>query len=403
MSFNPPVMRGILIGCVVLASLAVGFTMPLVALSLNADGLSSTLVGLNAAAPALGILTITLFTNSLVSKLGLRGAMFGSAAVFVVLVLLLPQWRGFWPWFFIRYLIGLSTGVFWVVAETWLNATTPNAIRGRIFGLYGSLSAVGLALGPLLIVIWGTDGAWPFQVVALIFACAAIIARVLPAATVRVATFQSIGYFAAMKFAPRAMLAACVSGFLVTVQIVLLPIYAARENLSADSGAAMLTAVLIGAVMCQLVVGWLIDRIGRNHVLTVAAIATSLSAAGLWLCDVGVLQWPLLALWGGAGAALYSVALVMIGDQFETASLAAAGAALHGAYHLGNIIGPALVGYAMDYFGPSALLGVCGLTSGIFAAVSGMRRFDSKSSKAYVASQQSSKISNSLQGGQHED
>lgn len=389
-------MRIILIACVVLASLAVGFTMPLVAISLNADGLSSTLIGLNAAAPALGILTITLFTSPLVSKLGVRGAMFGSAALFVGLVLLLPQWRGFWSWFFIRYFIGLSTGVFWVVAEAWLNATTPNAIRGRVFGLYSGLSAVGLALGPLLIVIWGTGGAGPFQVVALLFACVAIVVRLLPAQSIRIASVQSMGYFKAMKCAPRAMLAAIVSGFLVTAQIVLIPIYATRENLSADAGAAMLTAVLIGAVLCQLGVGLLTDSIGRDRVLTVAAVTATLSAAALCTGDGAFVRWPLLALWGGAGATLYSVSLVMIGDHFEIESLAAAGAALHGAYHLGNIAGPAIAGSAMDHFGPSALMVVCGLLSGILAAIVGMRCFDARPPDCSVSSLRSSTLDNSL-------
>lgn len=41
--------------------------MPLIAISLDADGMSSAQIGLNAAAPALGIFTITLFASLVVS------------------------------------------------------------------------------------------------------------------------------------------------------------------------------------------------------------------------------------------------------------------------------------------------------------------------------------------------
>jgi predicted MFS family arabinose efflux permease len=49
------------------------------------------------------------------------------------------------------------------------------------------------------------------------------------------------------------------------------------------------------------------------------------------------------------------VALVGIGDCFERGSLASATAALNAAYHVGNIVGPAAAGLAMDRFGPAAL------------------------------------------------
>lgn len=374
MAIDPAATRAILIACIALASLAVGFTMPLVAISLETDGLSSTLIGLNAAAPALGILTVTLFTRILVSWLGVRSAMFGSAVLFVGLILLLPHWRGFWPWFLVRYLIGLCTGLFWVVAEAWLNAITPNSIRGRIFGAYSALGAVGLALGPLLIMVWGTNGDAPFQMVAVIFTCAAIAVCLLPTPSVRIASVRSLGYFTVMKYAPRATLAAIVAGFLVTVQIVLVPIYAARVNLSADTGAAMLAAVLTGAVLIQPIVGWMADKLGRERILVLSAIAATVSAAVLWLEDSSFAHWVLLAVWGGTAAALYSVSLIMIGDQFEIQSLAAAGAALHGAYHFGNIVGPAVVGVAMDRFGPSALMTVSGIVSGAFVAAVSLRR-----------------------------
>ena len=106
----------------------------------------------------------------------------------------------------------------------------------------------------------------------------------------------------------------------------------------------------------QLPIGWLADRMDPRR-LIVACTVASLGAALLLPLAIGqpVLQWPLLIVWGAALGGFYTLGMIMMGQRFRGADLAAVNAAFVVMWGIGGISGPALSGAAMDIFGREAL------------------------------------------------
>ena len=55
-------------------------------------------------------------------------------------------------------------GLTWMTMDTWVNVVSDNSNRGKSIGLYNSSVTTGLAMGPLIVGIFGTSGPIPLIV-----------------------------------------------------------------------------------------------------------------------------------------------------------------------------------------------------------------------------------------------
>ena len=150
--------------CMSVYGITLGMTSPLLSLILEARGTERTLIGLNAAMPALAMLVVSPALPRLVAGLGFRPFLFGCLAVELVSFLALPVFDHLYAWFPIRFVMGASAAGLFIVGETWVNQIAGEASRGRIMGLYVAVMSAGFGAGPLLLVLTGTEGWTPFLV-----------------------------------------------------------------------------------------------------------------------------------------------------------------------------------------------------------------------------------------------
>ncbi len=155
-----------------------GVLTPLVALILERDGIDATLIGLNAAMPALAMLLCAAWIARLAGRVSAVGALLGGLALALVSVLLMPLFRDLTAWFLLRFVIGLSLSLPWVIGETWINTVVTEQGRGRALGFYATAFYSGLACGPLVVQTIGIEGWAPFLVAAgaLVLAALPLIA-----------------------------------------------------------------------------------------------------------------------------------------------------------------------------------------------------------------------------------
>ena len=64
-------------------------------------------------------------------------------------------------WFFI---LGMMGGLTWMTMDTWVNVVSNNSNRGKSIGIYNSSVTTGLAMGPLIVGLFGTSGRIPITV-----------------------------------------------------------------------------------------------------------------------------------------------------------------------------------------------------------------------------------------------
>ncbi|MEE8544199.1 MAG: MFS transporter, partial [Alphaproteobacteria bacterium] len=185
--------------------LSLGFTMPLIALLLERDGHSVTMIGLNSATSSFAMLVVAPLLPRLMGHLGTLPALYLGIAVATAALLMMPLLPSLGAWFALRFVLGLGNAIHWVVSETWIITVADSRNRGRVVGAYVTVLAAGLACGPLLIGLTGIDGALPFVTGAGLIALAAVPLLFAGGGAPPVAAEAPAALIAAARWAPALM------------------------------------------------------------------------------------------------------------------------------------------------------------------------------------------------------
>ena len=356
-----------------------GVLTPLVALILERDGVDATLIGLNAAMPALAMLLFAGWIARLAGRVSAVGALLGGLALALVSVLLMPLFRDLGAWFLLRFFIGLSLALPWVIGETWINTVVTEAGRGRALGFYATAFYGGLACGPLVVQAIGIEGWAPFLVAAGALGLAALplvaAQRLAPGLAPRLSPVPSLRITQVARAAPLIVGGAVIAGLTEAALYSLLPLYGLRSGIGQEAAVWMLTIFVVGSIVFQIPLGALADRVDRRRLFLACVAATALGCAVLpqvigWTPGL----WLLMLLWGGLIGSFYTLTLALLGQRFATGDLAVANAAFIIAYELGGAAGPVLGGAALDLWGPHGLPLAVGLALVVFLLFAASRR-----------------------------
>jgi MFS family permease len=109
------------ISTMAVVTMTFGVTPPLLALVLERQGVSNSLIGMNTAVQALAALLAAPFIPRLMIRFGLGRMMLAALVVTLLALLLLPVYPNVWLWFPLRLLLGIGSGILWICSETWIN------------------------------------------------------------------------------------------------------------------------------------------------------------------------------------------------------------------------------------------------------------------------------------------
>ena len=347
----------------------VGLINPLVAINLEAQGVSTTFNGVNAAMPYIAAILCAPLVPRLAGRMGLLGILLLAGAIDVAVILAFTLSADVWVWTGLRFLMGIGMLFHWVGSEIWVNAAVTDRNRGKIIGLNGALFSGGMVCGPLVLGWVGSEGALPFQVSAGLI-CAAMVPLLFAFGTApKSDSRHRTNLFAAIRHAPTPMLSAFIQGILFVALFVQLPIYGMRSGLSETDAVLLLSALVAGGIVAPVPIGWLADHLDRRLLLIVcgavilgAILLLPLVFHSTWL------TWALLLVWGGAGGGLYTLGLVRLGELFGPVQLAAATAAFVMTTHFGSIAGPVMAGLGMDLWNPDGFIAAMALSAAGFVA-----------------------------------
>ncbi|MET0580674.1 MAG: MFS transporter, partial [Pseudoxanthomonas sp.] len=158
--------------------LTYGLGAPLISLALSKRGLGETMIGLNAAMYALGVLAVAALLPRLAARWGARKVIVGSLLMVAVVLPLFPLAPWLWLWFPLRFAMGLASEGVFVMSEAWVNQLSDEKSRARSIAIYTASLSLGFALGPLILSVTGSEGALPYFIGgALALAAMAMILR----------------------------------------------------------------------------------------------------------------------------------------------------------------------------------------------------------------------------------
>lgn len=361
--------RGLIaaIACISVVAMALTLTQPLLALLLERRGASGTGIGLNSAMSAIAILITPLTAPKLLRRLGVPLFMGLCLLLSAACLISMKLWPNYWWWSVARFFIGAAVAGLFVGSEFWIVASASPRIRGRIVAIYAVALSIGYALGPLILTAVGVDGWAPFLTAVALTAMAGapLIAAWRDAPVIE--TSEHSGVLRFFVTDPSVLFAVVLFGLVEFGVMALVPVWGVRLGMLEATAITLTAALAIGNVALQPPLGWAADRFPARPLLLLAALACLAAAVLLPFASGSFWSlYPLMFLWGGLAAGLYTIALTAIGGRYEGGDLADANAAIASAYGLGALVGPLSVGAAMDAAGPHGLSLALGLSAGLY-------------------------------------
>jgi MFS family permease len=115
---------------------------------------------------------------------------------------------------------------------------------------------------------------------------------------------------------------------------------------SEQQGVQLVSALMVGAIILQLPIGWLADRMDRRRFILLLSV----------LSAIGALTWPYMlaepriayAAVGGLFVGIYTVMIAEVGSRFSGGDLVGIYAVMGFGWGGGALIGPIAAGPAMD-------------------------------------------------------
>ena len=341
--------RAAVIATAAVFGLTYSLTAPLIALDLAERDFGETLIGANAAMHAIGVLATAPLLPWLVARLGARTTVLGALLLASASLASFPAVPSVWLWFPLRFAVGCASEALFVVSETWTNHLTDDSGRARAMATYTAALSLGFAAGPLILSAVGAAGSAPY----LIGAALALGATALLASPRVVAPhFEEprLGDLGrVLRLAPVAMATTMLNASVEAAGLSFLALYAMGAGWEEGAATRLIAAMMVGAIVLQLPVGWLGDRVDRRKLVVWLG---SIAAAGALLWPSALhdpwLAYPVVFVWGGVFVGAYTIMLAVVGSRFRGTELVAVYAAMGLVWGAGALLGPTLAGLAMD-------------------------------------------------------
>ena len=340
---------------ITLVGVIIGINLPLSSLTLQTWGTSTSVIGFAASMTGLATVVITPFFSKLINRFGQMGIMRFCLVVLPIAIACLPVFQNIYIWFLLRFIIGVvATGV-WLLSEVWINALAEDQHRGKIIALYSSLISLGLIIGVLISSLIPIETGGGFYVSAGIAAISAIPLWKMDDLPDFDAV-EDISFYRYLVTAPGLMGSSWMMGFLYAATAALLPIFA-LPFVEGDYAQSSRTVAWLasGELTLPLFVGWLADRYDKTRLMIYISCVSVIALAILpVIFDIPVMRFLFLFIIGGSIMSFYSLGLTLLGQEFKGKVLASANASFIFFLSLGEILGPPVVGAAMDLFGNNA-------------------------------------------------
>ena len=362
------------IGCIAVVGIGLSLTIPLLSLEMERMGISGTWIGLNTAIAGVAAIVVLPFVPGLAARLGVAPLLWLCVATVSVSLLLFKAIPDFFWWFPIRFAFSVALGTLFVLSEYWINTAAPPERRGFVMGIYATVLALGFAIGPATLGLVGTVGWAPYLTGAALFALGALRLLAARGLTPAIGHGGKRSTFSFLLVAPAATLAALAFGAVETGAFTLLPIYGLALGYGPETSAFLVSVMALGNVLLQIPIGLLADRIDKRLILLVVS-STGLAGTLImpFVANEQTLFWPLLLIWGGLVGAMYTVGLAHLGARFNGPDLASANAAFVILYNAGLVIGPVVVGLALDLSPPHGFAYGLALIFALYVVVVGAR------------------------------
>jgi MFS family permease len=362
--------------CTALVGLTFGYSLPLLAIMMEKEGISATLIGLSAASESVAILLIGPFVPRLFSTFGLRRPMVGGVIVGTIMIGALAFFDPLYAWFPLRFVMGAAIFLMLIASDIWVTQGAGPAMRGRMIAIYGAAITGGIACGPLIVPLTGTEGALPFIVCAGLLALSLLPLLAAYGPAPAMSEHGGRGLVSLLGAVPILVVAVLSFGLMDSAVLSMMPIYGLHSGMTEARAVLLVTVLVAGSIVLQLPIGWLADRIDKYRLLVGCAVMGLVAAAVFpFVTALEELLWLSLLGLGGGMVGMYVVSLAILGDLYKGRELAAAISGFAMILAVGSTSGAMVSGALMRIWDPHGLNIVLIMAFGMTVLTATLRRF----------------------------
>lgn len=353
----------------------IGTVTPLLSLSLEQQGVEPARIGVIVSASWLAILLFYKWVPRLLAHLGLVKTNFLSAALTIAALIGMTLTTHLVLIFSLNFLLGIGLILRWIACDTWIVAVASKDERGRAIGVHETLMGLGIAVGPLLLVVFGVGNAAPYYVCAVIVLMSGALALTLKDHDTQPQIPAEKRHGKLFSIIPTALCGAFIAGFSETSSVSFLAGYSLSAGYMLTAATLLISVFGIGGTVLQLPIGWLADRssctFGQlvcGSILLLGTLAIPLSQPFPWLAAI------IVFLWGGAIGGMNTLAVIEAGDRVGEHQVSTAMTAIAMFYTLGSVLGPIATGATVSCISEHGLMISVGTVGVLFIAVLMLRR-----------------------------
>lgn len=337
---------------VALVGFSITLVFPYLALKLAGQGYSRLYIGIATGIGGIANIMVAPLVPALAKRFGVQTVIVGALLIASLCLMLFDPFPYPAVDLTLRFLTGAAIGSLFIMGEFWINAAAPDQHRGLILGIYGSFLAVGFAAGPAILDLVDTSNPTALHIGAGVFIAALLPVVLMTKGAPDLEGGTGANVMSFLVSAPIATIAGLLFGMIEPSALNLLPVYGLGIGLPLSEATALVSAMALGN-MLQIPLGILADRIDRRLMLLICGLLGGILT--LCLPALSASPWALLIgifVWSGLASGFYTVGLTLLGARFRGADLAHANATFVILYSVGLLIGPPIVGAAMDFLPP---------------------------------------------------
>jgi MFS family permease len=358
-----------------LLTLGAGLQATLLGVRATLEGFSTFVTGAVMAVYYVGFVVGSIAAPVLVKRVGHIRVFAALAAAAAATILVQGVFVGVWQWGLLRAISGMCFAGIYVVAESWLNDRSDRHSRGVLLATYMVVIYVGLGGGQLLLNVADPNGFELFILIGVLISLAVIPMALTAQRAPEFALPRRVSFRELLAISPLGAAGAVFSGATTGTLFSLGPVYAASSGLDTAAVAAFMASSILPAVVLQLPLGRLSDRMDRRNVLIAIAISAALAAAvAARLGAASPAFFLAVAAYGGLSLTTYAVCLAHVNDHLQPAQMVAASATVLLANGIGSALGPVVVAAAMQLAGPGAFFGSIIVVHATFALYAAWRK-----------------------------
>jgi MFS family permease len=353
----------------------IGTVTPLLSLSLEQQGVEPARIGVVVSASWLAILLLYTWVPRLLAHLGLVKTNLLSAVLTVAALIGMTFTTQLALIFALNFVLGIGLILRWIACDTWIVTVASKDQRGRAIGIHETLMGLGIALGPLLLVVFGVGSTAPYYACAVIVVISSALALTLTDHDTQPQTPTEKRHGKVFSVIPTALCGAFIAGYAETSSVSFLAGYSLAAGYLLTAATLLISVFGAGGTVLQLPIGWMADRssyragqLACGLVLLAGTLAIPLSQPFPWLATVVVF------LWGGAIGGMNTLAVIEAGDRVGEQQVSTAMTAVAMFYTLGSVIGPVVTGGMVSFWGGEGLMVSVGGVGVLFVVGVGLRR-----------------------------